>query len=186
MGALGDVMLVVHVSSPTVSRAAYAETGWRRRLAEEIDRAITYKRSLGVIAIIGLDPSGVAQLSNALRLIDVRPAEERALATAPVPFDTLDHGIEALQALPKDTPLAFLCHHGGRSQQAAEHFRGLGFREVYNVVGPICESADHFGHERLLPPTEEGDVLLIANAGAYGRVMGSCYNLREPAGEVLV
>ncbi len=41
--------------------------------------------------------------------------------------------------------------------------------EVYNVVGPICESADYFGHERLLPPTEEGDVLLIANAGAYGR-----------------
>ena len=37
--------------------------------------------------------------------------------------------------------------------------------EVYNVVGPICESADHLGHERLLPLTEEGDVLLIANAG---------------------
>jgi len=58
--------------------------------------------------------------------------------------------------------------------------------EVYNVVGPICESADYFGHERLLPPTEEGDVLLIANTGAYGRVMGSWYNLREPAVEVLV
>ncbi len=58
--------------------------------------------------------------------------------------------------------------------------------EVYNVVGPICESADHFGHERLLPPTEEGDVLLIANAGAYGRAMSSWYNLREPAREVLV
>jgi diaminopimelate decarboxylase/aspartate kinase len=58
--------------------------------------------------------------------------------------------------------------------------------EVYNVVGPICESADYFGHERLLPATGEGDVLLIANAGAYGRVMGSWYNLREPAVEVLV
>ena len=58
--------------------------------------------------------------------------------------------------------------------------------EVYNVVGPICESADYFGHERLLPPTEEGDVLLIGNAGAYGRVMSSWYNLREPAPEVLV
>jgi monothiol glutaredoxin len=80
--------------------------------------------------------------AGALRLIDVRPAAERALATAPVPFDTLDHGIEALQALPKDTPLAFLCHHGGRSQQAAEHFRGLGFSEVYNVVGGIDAWAD--------------------------------------------
>jgi diaminopimelate decarboxylase/aspartate kinase len=58
--------------------------------------------------------------------------------------------------------------------------------EVYNVVGPICESADYLGHERLLPPTEEGDVLLIANAGAYGAAMSSWYNLREPAREVLV
>ena len=45
--------------------------------------------------------------------------------------------------------------------------------EVYNVVGPICESADYLGHERLLPPTREGDVLLIANAGAYGHAMSS-------------
>ncbi len=42
--------------------------------------------------------------------------------------------------------------------------------ELVNVVGPICESADVLGHDRLLPPTLEGDVLLIANAGAYGRV----------------
>jgi diaminopimelate decarboxylase/aspartate kinase len=58
--------------------------------------------------------------------------------------------------------------------------------EVYNVVGPICESADYLGHERLLPPTQEGDVLLIANAGAYGHAMSSSYNLREPAREVIV
>lgn len=58
--------------------------------------------------------------------------------------------------------------------------------EVYNVVGPICESADHLGHERLLPPTVEGDVLLVANAGAYGHAMSSWYNLREPAREVVI
>jgi diaminopimelate decarboxylase/aspartate kinase len=58
--------------------------------------------------------------------------------------------------------------------------------EVYNVVGPICESADYLGHERLLPPTSEGDTLLIANAGAYGHVMSSWYNLREPAREILI
>jgi diaminopimelate decarboxylase/aspartate kinase len=58
--------------------------------------------------------------------------------------------------------------------------------EVYNVVGPICESADYLGHERLLPPTSEGDTLLIANAGAYGHAMSSWYNLREPAREVLI
>lgn len=58
--------------------------------------------------------------------------------------------------------------------------------EVVNVVGPICESADVLGHDRLLPPTVEGDVLLLATAGAYGRVMGSSYNLREPAEELLL
>jgi diaminopimelate decarboxylase/aspartate kinase len=57
---------------------------------------------------------------------------------------------------------------------------------VYNVVGPICESADYLGHERLLPPTAEGDTLLIANAGAYGHVMSSSYNLREPAREIVI
>ena len=58
--------------------------------------------------------------------------------------------------------------------------------EVYNVVGPICESADYLGHERLLPATREGDVLLIANTGAYGYAMSSHYNLREPAREVII
>ena len=58
--------------------------------------------------------------------------------------------------------------------------------EVFNVVGPICESGDQLGNDRLLPPTQEGDVLLIATAGAYGRAMSSTYNLREPAIEVLI
>ena len=58
--------------------------------------------------------------------------------------------------------------------------------ELVSVVGPICESADVLGHDRLLPPTAEGDVLLIANAGAYGRTMSSEYNLRPPAEELFV
>ncbi len=55
-----------------------------------------------------------------------------------------------------------------------------------NIVGPICESADFLGHDRLLPATEPGDVLLIANAGAYGHAMSSHYNLRDPAVELLL
>ena len=58
--------------------------------------------------------------------------------------------------------------------------------QVFNVVGPICESADVLGHDRLLPETAEGDVLLIANAGAYGRAMSSHYNLRAPAEEIVL
>ena len=56
----------------------------------------------------------------------------------------------------------------------------------YTVVGPICESGDVLGHDRPLPETHEGDVLVLADAGAYGHAMASRYNLREPASEVLL
>jgi diaminopimelate decarboxylase/aspartate kinase len=56
----------------------------------------------------------------------------------------------------------------------------------YTVVGPICESGDVLGHDRHLPPTREGDVLLIAATGAYGYVMGSSYNRRPPAEQLVL
>ncbi len=58
--------------------------------------------------------------------------------------------------------------------------------EVCSVVGPICESGDQLGVDRLLPPTREGDVILIANTGAYGYAMSSHYNLRAPAQEFML
>ena len=58
--------------------------------------------------------------------------------------------------------------------------------ESVTVVGPICETGDKLGSDRLLPPSEENDVILIANAGAYGRVMSSNYNLREVPPEILI
>jgi diaminopimelate decarboxylase/aspartate kinase len=58
--------------------------------------------------------------------------------------------------------------------------------DLVTVVGPICETGDRLGSDRLMPPTKENDVLLIANAGAYGYAMSSRYNLREPATEVMI
>jgi bifunctional diaminopimelate decarboxylase / aspartate kinase len=58
--------------------------------------------------------------------------------------------------------------------------------ELVSVVGPICESADFLGRERLMQPSQEGDVLLIATAGAYGAAMASSYNLRAPAPELIL
>ena len=55
-----------------------------------------------------------------------------------------------------------------------------------NVVGPICESADQLGSDRWLPDTKEGDVILIANCGAYGYAMSSNYNRRPPAREFMI
>lgn len=54
------------------------------------------------------------------------------------------------------------------------------------VVGPICETGDVLAEDCLLPACHEGDVLLIATAGAYGHAMSSHYNLRPPAEELLV
>lgn len=55
-----------------------------------------------------------------------------------------------------------------------------------HVVGPICESGDTLGYDRLLPDTFENDVILIANTGAYGYCMSSNYNLRPPAQEIVM
>ncbi len=72
-----------------------------------------------------------------IHLLDARTPEEQAMASIPG-ARLLDAEVLAeLERLPKDTPLVFHCHHGGRSQQAAERFRSLGFRNVSNVAGGI-------------------------------------------------
>jgi len=61
-----------------------------------------------------------------------------------------------------------------------------GLTETVDVVGPVCESGDFFARDRELPRAEEGDVLAILDAGAYGMALASNYNTRPRAAEVLV
>ena len=90
-----------------------------------------------------VQPVTPAQLKKAfdenpqLRLFDVRTPEERQ--TASIPRSKLWNPSlrEELMKLPKDTPLYFHCHHGGRSQQAAQLFIDAGFSKVYNLAGGI-------------------------------------------------
>jgi len=56
----------------------------------------------------------------------------------------------------------------------------------YDVVGPICETGDTFARQRNLPRLAPGDLVAFMSAGAYGAVMGSEYNTRPLAPEVLV
>ncbi len=58
--------------------------------------------------------------------------------------------------------------------------------ERYTVVGPLCESGDILGESRELPVSEEGDLVLIGNAGAYGAVLANHYNCRAPAEEIVL
>ena len=86
-----------------------------------------------------LDVHGLKRRIEAgdITVIDVRPDQDRNIA----PFagaEVLTPDSHArLTALPKDTPLAFICHHGNASRNAAEHFREHGFSDLYNVEGGI-------------------------------------------------
>ena len=58
--------------------------------------------------------------------------------------------------------------------------------EVTDIVGPVCETGDFFARDRELPVVDEGDLLAIMDAGAYGMVLASNYNTRPRPAEVLV
>jgi len=61
-----------------------------------------------------------------------------------------------------------------------------GKSETVDVVGPVCETGDFFAHDRQLPSLDEGELLAIFDAGAYGMVLSSNYNTRPRPAEVLV
>ena len=93
-------------------------------------------------------PGGVKQMSardlQALRtsgarfeLLDVRTTGERAIAHIEGARLLDRPTAQALEKLPRETPLVFQCHHGVRSQAAAQHFVALGFTDVSNLVGGI-------------------------------------------------
>ncbi len=63
---------------------------------------------------------------------------------------------------------------------------GSSKRETTDIVGPVCETGDFFARDRELPAAQEGELLAILDAGAYGTVLGSNYNTRPRAAEVLV
>ena len=55
----------------------------------------------------------------------------------------------------------------------------------YDVVGPICESGDILGKNRLLPKTEIDDIIVIENCGAYGYTMSNDYNMKDRISEII-
>lgn len=89
----------------------------------------------------------------------------------------LDGGMNALMR-----PAMYDAYHGIHNLSCLDDDATAAF----DVVGPICESSDVFGRARMLPSaTAEGDVVLIADAGAYGMSMAHTYNLRAlPAEEI--
>jgi diaminopimelate decarboxylase len=70
-------------------------------------------------------------------------------------------------------PALYQAHH------MIENLTSDGHIYRYDVVGPVCESADTFGKFVELPETKRGDIIAIRSAGAYGEAMASRYNLRD-------
>jgi len=78
------------------------------------------------------------QMKNgSVTLVDIRADAERARASIDGAL-VLDRAtMEQLEAMPKDSAIAFLCHHGNSSMGAAEYFRKQGFTRISNVAGGI-------------------------------------------------
>jgi monothiol glutaredoxin len=70
-------------------------------------------------------------------LVDVRTPQERAVASIEGSQLLDEEAHDRLIALDRDTPMVFQCHHGTRSQAAAEYFLRAGFRNLYNLAGGI-------------------------------------------------
>ena len=130
----GVTILFDLASAPRANgiRIDYVETEHGHDLAIDNPNAPAPVAQMDVASLKALIDSG-----RPFHFYDVRTPEERE--TARIPGTTLlDADVAAaIEKLPKDAMLVFHCHHGGRSQQAAEHFRALGFRNVHNVAGGI-------------------------------------------------
>ncbi|HKW66319.1 MAG TPA: hypothetical protein VJP04_03450, partial [Terriglobales bacterium] len=61
-----------------------------------------------------------------------------------------------------------------------------GEHELFDVVGPICETGDFFARGREMPPVKDDDLLAILDVGAYGMVLASNYNTRPRPAEIMV
>jgi len=78
-------------------------------------------------------------------------------------------------------PALYEAHH--EIQGCKKTSRG---KQIYDIVGPVCETSDFLGLERGMPEVESGELLWISHSGAYGSSMASHYNVRPQAAEVLV
>ncbi len=104
------------------------------------------------------------------RVVDIKPR------TSTSEFVVLDAGM---------TELLRPAMYGAFHRIEPVRWRRGGDRH-YEIVGPVCESSDVLGRDRVLPALQVGDVMAIRDAGAYGSAMASNYNRRPLPAEVLV
>ena len=90
--------------------------------------------------VIELSPKELAaklEAGEIPTLYDVRTDQEREIAVIEGSVQLDDATVAEIESLDRSTPLAFYCHRGRRSLSAAEHFRALGFKKIFNLKGGI-------------------------------------------------
>jgi diaminopimelate decarboxylase len=157
---LGGGFGVRYHDEPRVEAEAFA--GLVRRLTAGLDCELLFEPGRAFVAEAGVILSSVIYLKQA--------GERR--------FLVLDSGMHVLVR-----PAMYGAHHP--VVPVREPAKGEPLVPM-DVVGPICESSDVLGRDRMLPALGRGDLVAITGAGAYGAVMASHYNSRPSAAEVLV
>jgi diaminopimelate decarboxylase len=156
---LGGGLGISYDGSPVLSPQEYVSTLVRGVRSTGLPLVIEPGRS-----IVG--PAGVL----IARVVDLKPA------TGGGEFAVLDAGMTELMR-----PALYGAFHRIEPVRPA-----AGAPRRYEIVGPVCESSDVLGHDRLLPPLAVGDLVAVRDAGAYGSAMASNYNRRPLPLEVLV
>ena len=128
--------LEIHFDAASAQRARGAQIDWTKTPHGE-GLAIFLPQAPQVIKSMDVHALQRRMQAGDLVVVDVRPESDRAIApfAGAERFTPETHA--RLTSLPKDTPIAFICHHGNSSRNAAEHFREHGFSDLYNVEGGI-------------------------------------------------
>jgi diaminopimelate decarboxylase len=156
---VGGGLGVAYDDAPTVSAQEYVAA-----LVSEI-------QPLGLPIVVEPGRSIVGPAAVLLtRVVDLKPRD--ATST----FAVLDAGMTELLR-----PALYSAFHRIEAVRPR-----TGAAQKYELVGPVCESSDVLGRDRMFPRLAEGDLLAIRDAGAYGAAMASNYNRRPLPAEVLV
>ena len=152
--------LGVNYDDPDSDSIADFETWFRtidKKLARRLDQTVHIEPGRSVVAQCG---------SLITQVVFVKKGESRN-------FLMVDAGMNDLIR-----PALYGAFH--KIENITAHYQDGDSRSasIYDVVGPVCESADTFGKERSLPESRRGDLIAIRSAGAYGQVMASHYNMR--------
>lgn len=124
----------VHLDPGSAQRARGIVIDWVQTLQGE---GLSLRFPGAGVQPLGTRDAAARLAAGTLTLVDVRPAAERALAAIAGARVLEVEGHETLAQLPRDTALAFLCHHGVSSHDVARRFAAHGFSQVFNVEGGI-------------------------------------------------